>query len=166
MAQFTVDKNVRVSITSSVNAAYKQRFIVERQSTTRPGWWEGMGKRVYSGGETDSFLAFSEITIWKITCQNDNNGKGWRDSIERLYGAGTTHITLNCDDDTQGDNDFNDIVVQVNLGYGSAVTLPGIVPTDPTVDTSNDKAGDGDFREYKPKLHDDWFPKRKGDIEP
>lgn len=166
MGQFTVDKNVRVSINSSVNAAYKQRFFVERQSTTKPGWWEGMGNRVYNGGESVAFFAFSEITIWKITCQNDNNGKGWRDSIERLYGAGTAHITLSCNDDNDGDDDFNDIVVQVSLGSGIGGSLSGIVSDDPNVDEKNDKLGDGDFREFRPKFHDKWVPKKNGDHEP
>lgn len=165
MAIFSVDKNVRVLITSSVNAAYPQRFIVERESPTQPGFWEGMGKKIYAGGESASFVPHSAMTTWKITCQNQNGAWGY--SRENLTGVGTQQIVIYCDDDTSGDDDFNDIIVRVNLGYFS-VGPSGIVAVSPeSVDKSKDEDGDGNFKQHK-SLKDDpkWTPKKKGDIEP
>lgn len=163
MATFTVDKDVRVTITSTVNAAYPQRFIVERESPTQPGFWEGMGKKIYAGGESASFVAHSAITTWKITCQNQNGAWGY--SRENLTGVGTKQIVIYCDDDASGDNDFNDIVVRVTLGYFSAGPA-GIVPVDPaSVDKTKDEDGDGKFKQHKsPEPH--WTPTKPGQIEP
>ena len=160
MANFTVDKNVRVAVTSTVEAANPQRFIIERESPTNPGFWEGMGKRIYAGGESASFVAHSAITNWRITCQNKDGD--WRYSRENLVGVGTPQIIIYCDDDYTGDNDFNDIVVRVNLGYFVA-DPNGIISQN--IDTSTDEDGDGNFIKHK-QLKDKWVPEKDGDIQP
>lgn len=123
-----------------------------------------MGKKIYAGGESASFCStFSNDNLEKITCQNQNGAWGYS---ENLTGVGTQQIVIYCDDDTSGDDDFNDIIVRVNLGYFS-VGPSGIVAVSPeSVDKSKDEDGDGNFKQRNLlKTTQNGHPK-KGDIEP
>ena len=121
-----------------------------------------MGKKLYTGGEAAVFAPFFEISIWRITCQNDQGNGHWTDSRERLYGVGTSQIVLNCDDDKSGDSDFNDIVVKVQLGY-NGVSLTGIVPVDNNTGNVEEKHGDGNFKQDKVKTFNPEHKKGKAD---
>ncbi|MET0392729.1 MAG: hypothetical protein ABW019_06290 [Chitinophagaceae bacterium] len=140
MTLFTVKKGVRVTIASSVNAAYPQRFIIERQSPTHPGLWEGMGKKTYAGGESPGFAADAADRIWKITCQNKNGP--WVHSRERVTEAGPSERIIYCDDDMTGDGDFNDLIVRIKFKDHEEGS-----------DASKDENGDGIFKPpYKKHL--------------
>jgi hypothetical protein len=120
-----------------------------------------MGKEFYdSGVDGGDFTPFSEVTTWEIHCYNYNNGNGWHKSREAsIEGVGTPIITIRYDDDSGGDNDFNDSIVEVAIGQ----------PFSPdTLGTKKHPQYQGDGN-YKPKHENDipsWTPKRKGDQEP
>ncbi len=148
MAQFTVDKGVKVFIASTVNAAYRQRFAIFRQKNSHPGWWERMGKPIYFGGETQTFPQFSEETTWKIICQYDyENGSNWRDSKEKFSGGGTNQMTILCDDTPNGDLDYNDLIVRINLSESSG-TYSDSINAYININNVRESVGDGIYKQY------------------
>ncbi|EEI93251.1 hypothetical protein HMPREF0765_1163 [Sphingobacterium spiritivorum ATCC 33300] len=120
---FPVDPNVRISITSTTNAKFNQRFWIEkRYKNSLKGEWIQMGNHVYYGAQA-SAIEFkidtkNEESWWRIRGENDTGDGGWKSSrgIESL-GVGTEEILIKFDDDFTGDSDFDDLVVKISLIY-------------------------------------------------
>lgn len=118
MSIFPVGKDVRIRITSTINAAYKQRFFIEKRFYNDPETqWREMGNHVYYGAQVTplNFLAASEESFWQIKCENDNGKGSWRSSIQDMKGTGTSQVIIRCDDDKDGDDDYNDLVVTIDI---------------------------------------------------
>lgn len=127
MAEFLIDKDVRLSITSSVSAAFQQRFFIEKRYEKDPkSEWREMGNHEYYGEHLVSipFIADSEYSTWRIRCENQKDGD-WRSSLEKRTGVGTKTIVIYCDDDNSkgADGDYNDLIVTINLIYPNDTKL-------------------------------------------
>jgi hypothetical protein len=159
MAEFLIDKDVRISITSNVNAAFQQRFYIEKRYDKDPfGIWRQMGNHLYNGVHSIpiNFLSDSEYSLWRIRCENQKDGD-WRNSLENHTGGGTNKIVIYCDDDNSkgSDSDYNDLIVTVNLIYPNDSKLGEdfYEKFDKTANGPNGKTvNDSDKKHHLPKL--------------
>lgn len=139
----TIDANVRIIVTSSTNAEYPQRFILERESADKPDWWETMGN--LNGGQSGLYLPLSRISRWKISGLY-YNGKGWPNSAIRLRNYGTKFPKFDFND-SYPNNDFDDLIVQLQLIYPGDAKVGGIEFKD---FDSKATGGDGVFKYHSP----------------
>jgi hypothetical protein len=116
--EFPTEAKVRLSITSTQNAAFSQRLFIERRIDDVAGnpFYE-MGDYEYHGEIQNpiKFKASDHLCTWRIIGQNDGGDGGWKSSRQRISGIGTPQIVVSHDDDNSGDDDFNDLIVTVSL---------------------------------------------------
>ncbi len=108
-----IPENTKVEIRSKKNAANPQRFAVEREIVLYSENWQLIS--FYPAGETVHYDEWPNGTT-RLRITGDNQDGGWRQSrMHSYYPISTTFWQLSCDDDFTGDDDFDDLIVQVDL---------------------------------------------------
>ena len=108
-----VPENTKVEIRSAVNAANPQRFAVEREIVLYSEQWQLIS--FYPGGTSVHYDEWANGTT-RLRITGDNKDGGWRQSrMHAYYPISTTFWQLSCDDDGTGDDDYNDLIVQVDM---------------------------------------------------
>lgn len=143
----------KVRIRSSVSAACPQRFIVQAKLHTdtknwvplqtpdpselialpaKPNMWIPLG--TYDGGESVELPVWSTKTTYRITGEYYYDVY-WRTSSAALrsYFNATLYV-IYFEDDTPGDWDYNDLIIQVDLSNNfenHSGLVPNLIPNPP-----------------------------------
>jgi hypothetical protein len=123
-------KPPKARLRSSVSAICSQRFIVQArpdftsakniidkiplsESLKIPNRWIPLG--TYDGGDFIELPVWSVRTIYRITGEHYYNAT-WRSSSAELwsYSDGTL-LAIYFEDDTPGDRDYNDLIIQIDF---------------------------------------------------
>jgi hypothetical protein len=122
MARIQVQNGMKVSISSKVGAAARQRYKVYRQVGANP---EFILLDTISGGGGAQYGAWNVNAVYQIVCE------GWwdyarptdwmpsREQISTANGGNTT--TIRCEDYWSTDGDWDDLIVTVNLASSDNV---------------------------------------------
>lgn len=116
MARIQVQKGTKVSITSTVNAAARQRFSVYRQIGNNPDF---VLLDTISGGGSVQYSAWNVNAVYDILCEgwwDYKHPTKWERSREQISTSQEgTLTTIGCEDYWSTDNDWNDLVVQFKV---------------------------------------------------
>ena len=116
MATIQVMAGMKVTITSSVEAAARQRFRVFRQVGSDPQY---VLLDTISGGGSVVYGAWNVRSVYVIHCEawwDYAHPTDWMPSREQVSTADAGNTTIiRCEDYWSTDNDWNDLVVRVAL---------------------------------------------------
>jgi hypothetical protein len=109
-----VKANIEVKIRSTVNGAYDQKFYIQRILKKDTPYQTIIPLGTYSGGESVTLAAHPEYHELEIQCQfyhyNLQNSK------EIFKATNQETLWTIFADDSNDDYDYNDLIVQVDLG--------------------------------------------------